>query len=31
MKNYVVLALTNPVEGREDEYNKWYNEVAVPV
>jgi hypothetical protein len=29
--NYVVLALTNPVEGREEEYNKWYNEVAVPV
>lgn len=31
MPTYIVLALTNPVEGREAEYNKWYNEVAVPV
>lgn len=24
------LVFTNPVEGREDEYNQWYDEVHVP-
>jgi 2-methylcitrate dehydratase PrpD len=25
MSQYKLVALTNPVEGREDEYNDWYN------
>ena len=24
--NYLFLVLTNPVDGQEDEYNRWYNE-----
>lgn len=28
-ENYLV-ALTNPVEGKEAEYNRWYDEVHVP-
>jgi hypothetical protein len=24
------LVYTNPVEGREDEYNRWYDEVHIP-
>lgn len=24
------LVFTNPTEGREDEYNQWYDEVHVP-
>lgn len=31
MAKYMVLALTNPVPGREDEYNDWYDNVALPV
>lgn len=31
MARYIVLALTNPVPGREQEYNDWYNNVAIPV
>ena len=27
---HVFLALTNPVEGREDEFNEWYDEAHVP-
>jgi hypothetical protein len=23
----ILLVMTNPVEGREDEYNEWYDEV----
>jgi hypothetical protein len=30
MAKHLLLALTNPVEGRETEYNDWYNNVAVP-
>lgn len=26
MKKYVFLAFTNPTIGREEEYNKWYDE-----
>lgn len=26
-KRGVLVALTNPVEGREDEYNDWYNRI----
>ena len=29
-KKHLLLALTNPVAGKEDEYNKWYDEVAYP-
>lgn len=25
MGKYILVAMTNPVEGREDEYNDWYN------
>lgn len=25
MGNYVLTVYSNPVEGREDEYNDWYN------
>ncbi len=27
MANYKMIALTRPVEGREDEYNDWYQNV----
>ena len=27
MKKHVFVVLTNPVEGREDEYNEWYSGV----
>ena len=27
MSRHVLVVLTNPAEGREDEYNKWYDEV----
>jgi hypothetical protein len=30
MAKHVFLGLTSPVEGQEDEYNKWYNETHVP-
>jgi hypothetical protein len=30
MAKYLLLALTNPVLGREQEYNAWYDNVAVP-
>lgn len=26
MAKYVILALTNPTEGREGEFNRWYDE-----
>jgi hypothetical protein len=26
MAKYVILALTNPTEGNEDEFNRWYDE-----
>lgn len=29
-KKGVLLALTNAVEGRDEEFNKWYNEVHLP-
>lgn len=25
----VLIVLTNPVEGREDEYNEWYSDIHV--
>ena len=27
MSRYVLVVFTNPVEGREDEYNDWYQNV----
>jgi hypothetical protein len=27
MAKHVLVVFTNPVEGRDDEYNKWYDEV----
>lgn len=30
MKPHLLLALTNPVEGKEEEYNDWYDTVAMP-
>jgi hypothetical protein len=29
-KKHLILAMTNPIDGREDEYNQWYDSVAVP-
>ncbi|HEY3695824.1 hypothetical protein [Phenylobacterium sp.] len=26
MPQYKLVVMSNPMEGREDEYNKWYNE-----
>ena len=30
MAKYTFLALTNPVEGKEDEFNEWYDQHHVP-
>jgi hypothetical protein len=30
MAKHVLIALTSPVEGKEAEYNSWYNEVHIP-
>jgi hypothetical protein len=30
MSRYVSIALTNPVEGREQEFNEWYDNQHVP-
>jgi hypothetical protein len=30
MAKHVLIALTSPVEGKEDEYNRWYNEIHIP-
>ena len=30
MAKYIMLAFSNPVPGREDEYNAWYDEFHVP-
>ena len=27
MSDHVMVVFTNPVSGKEDEYNRWYNEV----
>ena len=27
MSDHVMVVFTNPVTGKEDEYNRWYNEV----
>lgn len=29
-KKHLLLAMTNPVEGKEEEYNNWYDSVAYP-
>lgn len=29
-KRYCYVVFSNPTAGREDEYNKWYNEVHLP-
>lgn len=31
MAKYLMMAFTNPVTGREDEYNNWYENVAMPL
>jgi len=30
MKKHLILALTNPVDGSEEEYNRWYDNEAIP-
>lgn len=30
MTKHVLLVFTDPVEGKDDEYNTWYNEVHLP-
>ncbi|MEM9564551.1 MAG: DUF4286 family protein [Actinomycetota bacterium] len=30
MTKHVLLVFTDPAEGREDDYNAWYNEVHLP-
>ena len=30
MSKYITIALTNPVEGREQEFNEWYDNQHVP-
>jgi len=30
MRRYKLVALTNPVEGRETEYNAWYDQFHLP-
>lgn len=30
MKNCVLVVYSNPVDGREDEYNDWYNRIHLP-
>ena len=29
MANSIFVVLTNPVEGREDEFNQWYSDIHV--
>jgi hypothetical protein len=31
MAKYLVLALTNPLPGREKEFNDWYDNTALPM
>ena len=31
MPSYMIVALTNPVPGHEDEFNDWYDTVATPI
>jgi hypothetical protein len=30
MAKHVLLVFSNPAEGAEDEYNRWYNDVHLP-
>jgi phage terminase Nu1 subunit (DNA packaging protein) len=30
MASYILMALTNPAEGREDDYNKWLDDTHLP-
>lgn len=30
MAKHLILAMTNPVSGMEDEYNEWYDNTAYP-
>jgi hypothetical protein len=30
MPKYTMIILTSPVEGFEDEYNRWYNDIHLP-
>ena len=30
VKKHLLLAMTNPVEGKDAEFNRWYEEVAYP-
>ncbi|MFE7156987.1 hypothetical protein [Streptomyces sp. NPDC057636] len=31
MPQYLMLAFSQPLEGRDEEYNDWYDNVAMPV
>lgn len=31
MEKYLMFAFTTPVEGKEDEYNHWYDNIALPL
>ena len=31
MSKHVILSLTNPVSGKKEEYNSWYDNEAMPV
>jgi hypothetical protein len=30
MARYTIVVLSNPVDGREEEYNQWYDTVHIP-
>ena len=30
MARYIMMAFTNPIPGKEDAYNEWYNSCHVP-
>ena len=30
MADYILLAMTNPAEGREDDYNAWFDNQHIP-
>ncbi|MGY4785373.1 hypothetical protein ACVH9Z_36520 [Rhodococcus opacus] len=31
MAKHLILAMTNPLPGHDDEFNEWYDNVAIPV
>jgi hypothetical protein len=30
MTTHIIMALTNPIEGREDDYDRWFEQTHVP-